>query len=312
MAIRQYIGARYVPAFFENSATNDSTWASNTSYEALTMVTWNNNIYTSKKPVPANIGNPAENPQYWIVTSNVNEQVAEIQEQIGVIDGEISEIQSDIEDLQEGLDDTNDDVDALDTRVTAIEQGGGFNIDALTADTTMAEGDELAFYDISATANKKITLANARKAFNVPNLTVTGNPTVTPATGYTASNNSLRYAVSADGKWAKIYGTLRQACGTNTGRTFATLSGIPFAAPSANFVVNGVGITIFTTGTGSGTPSTWTYFLVNCPELTFKTNGTIQIDVTALTTPPTSGYCTIFLEAVLLQVADFGDTPVEP
>ena len=95
MAFRQYIGARYVPTFFENSATGDSTWAANTAYEALTMVQWNNVTYTSKKPVPASVGNPSTAPEYWIVTSNVNAQVAELASQLADVDERVEDIETD-------------------------------------------------------------------------------------------------------------------------------------------------------------------------------------------------------------------------
>ena len=52
---RQYIGARYVPKFFEGEG-GSNTWAgSSVAYEALTVVTYLNNSYTSKKPVPAGV-----------------------------------------------------------------------------------------------------------------------------------------------------------------------------------------------------------------------------------------------------------------
>ena len=72
MSTRQYIGARYVPKF-----ANPLAWVSGASYEALTIVTYLNNSYTSKKPVPATIGNPAENPEYWVATGNYNAQIEE-------------------------------------------------------------------------------------------------------------------------------------------------------------------------------------------------------------------------------------------
>lgn len=93
MSTRQYIGARYVPIFFENSATNDATWASNTIYEPLVMVTWNMNTYISKKNVPANIGNPAENPEYWVAINMASEQLNSLAEQV-------SEIGSDLETIE--------------------------------------------------------------------------------------------------------------------------------------------------------------------------------------------------------------------
>lgn len=82
MPTRQYIGARYVPKFFENSATNDSTWAANTIYEPLTIVTWNGTSYTSKKRVPAGIGNPSANPEYWAATGQESQQVDALRVQL--------------------------------------------------------------------------------------------------------------------------------------------------------------------------------------------------------------------------------------
>lgn len=100
MAIRQYIGARYVPKFFENSETGDSTWASNTFYEALTMVTWNNLTYTSKIPVPASVGNPASAPQYWVITSNVNAQIDQLQQEVGELSDSVEDIDGRVEDVE--------------------------------------------------------------------------------------------------------------------------------------------------------------------------------------------------------------------
>ena len=65
-----YVGARYVPKFADPVA-----WTSGTSYEAMTIVTYNNSSYTSKVPVPPTVGNPANNPKYWALTGNYNTQV---------------------------------------------------------------------------------------------------------------------------------------------------------------------------------------------------------------------------------------------
>lgn len=77
MAVRQYIGARYVPKFYENS-DNTSEWRAGVIYEPLTIVTYNNNTYTSKISVPAHIGNPSSNPQYWVATGNFNAQLSQL------------------------------------------------------------------------------------------------------------------------------------------------------------------------------------------------------------------------------------------
>lgn len=83
MATRQYIGARYVPKIYKNSAnpsTND--WEADVPYEALTIVNYNYTSYTSRKPVPSNIGNPASNSEYWVESGSYNGQIAHLQEQI--------------------------------------------------------------------------------------------------------------------------------------------------------------------------------------------------------------------------------------
>lgn len=72
MAIRNYVGARYVPKF-----ANPVEWQANTSYEAMVIVTYNKSSYTSKIPVPPTVGNPAENSTYWVLTGNYNAQVEE-------------------------------------------------------------------------------------------------------------------------------------------------------------------------------------------------------------------------------------------
>ena len=74
MATRQYIGARYVPEFF-NGTGGSPEWVSGVAYEALTIVTRLNNSYTSRKSVPSNIGAPESNPEYWVSTYIENSAV---------------------------------------------------------------------------------------------------------------------------------------------------------------------------------------------------------------------------------------------
>ena len=77
MATRQYIGARYVTKIYENSLDPSSAeWEANVNYEPLTMVTYNNGSYLSKRTVPGNVGNPASNPTYWTQTGFYNGQIA--------------------------------------------------------------------------------------------------------------------------------------------------------------------------------------------------------------------------------------------
>lgn len=72
---RQYIGARYVPKFADPIA-----WDKANSYEALTIVTYLNNSYTSKKYVPANT--EITDTNYWVITGNYNAQVEQYRQEV--------------------------------------------------------------------------------------------------------------------------------------------------------------------------------------------------------------------------------------
>ena len=63
---RQYVGARYVPKVM-------GEWNKALEYEALSIVTYLGNSFTSKVPVPANID--ITNTTYWVNTGNYNAQV---------------------------------------------------------------------------------------------------------------------------------------------------------------------------------------------------------------------------------------------
>lgn len=98
---RQYIGARYVPKF-----ADPISWDKANSYEALTIVTYLNNSYTSKKPVPANT--EITDTEYWVVTGNYNAQVEEYRQETEKVKEDINNEKSDRENadiaLQEKID----------------------------------------------------------------------------------------------------------------------------------------------------------------------------------------------------------------
>lgn len=75
MPTRQYVGARYVPKF-----ANPIQWDSNNIYEPLEMVTYLNNTYTSKKPVPQGVD--INNKEYWVLTGNYNAQVEQYRQEV--------------------------------------------------------------------------------------------------------------------------------------------------------------------------------------------------------------------------------------
>lgn len=80
MAVMQYIGARYVPLFYEGS--NGAEWDPGVTYEPLTIVTYIGFSWTSKKQVPSSVGAPNLNPDYWVNTGNYNEQINALIEEI--------------------------------------------------------------------------------------------------------------------------------------------------------------------------------------------------------------------------------------
>ena len=88
--MRQYIGARYVPKFYENGS-GTSEWTENTQYEPLTIVTRNGNSYTSKKLVPASVGAPETNSSYWVSTGIYNAQVEQIRQSVSDLADEMTE-----------------------------------------------------------------------------------------------------------------------------------------------------------------------------------------------------------------------------
>lgn len=105
MDIRQYVGARYTIKVYENSLDPSSAdWEASTSYEPLVLVTYNNSSYLSKKEVPNNIGNPADNPTYWVCTGYVTGQITQLQNDIVRIDGDISDLNDELDDAERLID----------------------------------------------------------------------------------------------------------------------------------------------------------------------------------------------------------------
>lgn len=85
MAVRQYIGARYVPKF-----ANPTEWNPNMAYEPLTIVTYLNASYTSIMATPAGI--VPTNAQYWAPTGNYNAQVEAYRQEVQDVQTEINKI----------------------------------------------------------------------------------------------------------------------------------------------------------------------------------------------------------------------------
>lgn len=85
MAHRQYIGARYVPTFGRKDETSVE-WDNSAPYEALTIVTYQGDSYTSRQWVPSGIA--IDNGLYWAHTGIFNAQVEQYRSEVlGFEDG---------------------------------------------------------------------------------------------------------------------------------------------------------------------------------------------------------------------------------
>lgn len=109
MATRQYIGARYVPKFFENP-DGGNEWLNGIPYDALTIVSYADIRFISKKPVPANVGSPNNNPDYWIVSAqgggisqDILNQINENTENVASLKTSVAKINGDVSDMQEEI-----------------------------------------------------------------------------------------------------------------------------------------------------------------------------------------------------------------
>ena len=104
--MRQYIGARYVPTYYQNSLNpTSSEWEANVQYDPLTIVSLPNlHSYQSKKFVPANIGSPASNPEYWYDQGYASAYYQALQDQIDDMnDGTVpGSLQNQINDMNDG------------------------------------------------------------------------------------------------------------------------------------------------------------------------------------------------------------------
>lgn len=108
----QYIGARYVPIFYQNSLNPDSSeWENNVTYEPLTWVSLpNGTMYISKKTVPSTVGTPAQNGDYWLEAGQFNAYIQNLQQQIDDMnDGSVNgSLQNQINTIDTAITDMND------------------------------------------------------------------------------------------------------------------------------------------------------------------------------------------------------------
>lgn len=84
MAVREYVGARYVPLF-----ADPLQWSNTRTYEPLTIVVNQGNSYTSRQFVPTGID--ISNEDFWALTGNYNAQVEQYRQEVLAFDGRIND-----------------------------------------------------------------------------------------------------------------------------------------------------------------------------------------------------------------------------
>ena len=118
MAVREYIGARYVPLF-----ADPVEWDNTRTYEPLTIVMYQGDSYTSKQSVPVGIN--ILNETYWVPTGNYNAQTEAYRR-------ETREVQNSLDDIREDITDMSGDIQTLSEQQTQMSD------DITTLDTTLS------------------------------------------------------------------------------------------------------------------------------------------------------------------------------
>lgn len=109
---RQYVGARYVPKIM-------GEWNKALQYEALSVVTYMGNSFTSKVPVPANV--EIDNTDYWVNTGNYNAQVEEYRKEALAATQLANKTSTDLQTFKEKQTSTNNDINnKIDSTTSAL------------------------------------------------------------------------------------------------------------------------------------------------------------------------------------------------
>ena len=102
MAVRQYIGARYVPLFM-------GEWNNKVAYEPLSVVQYQGASYTSKQAVP--IGIEITNVDYWALTGNYNAQIEQYRQEVQEALRQLGEITTSVDELEKSTAQINDELE---------------------------------------------------------------------------------------------------------------------------------------------------------------------------------------------------------
>ena len=107
MAVRQFIGARYLVKF-------DGEWSQDEAYEAITAVQHEAFTYISKQPVPAGVA--ITNTDFWLLWADPNAQMEQLRETVESYTGSVTAIEEII---------PSSDFDSVNTVKAAIDANSG-------------------------------------------------------------------------------------------------------------------------------------------------------------------------------------------
>ena len=164
MAVKQYIGARYVPLM-------DGTYNPNKEYEPLTTVSYGQATYTSRKKVPAGVL-PTDS-EYWMFIPSGSQAVAELEEwktqtvdpfmqqttsDVSGLQSDVSGLQSDVSGLQSGVSGLQSDVSGLQSDVSGL----GGSVDNINSEITRLHAKDV---DLQNQINNIQPVANTERKY---------------------------------------------------------------------------------------------------------------------------------------------------
>ena len=162
----QYIGAKVTPTFYENPLDHSNLWVAGITYEELTVVSYNNVWYVSKKPVPAGV--LPTDTSYWIPYPYTDV---------------IGDYQNQLDDLRDDLSDTRTIIDLLHN----VEEGAIIDSPYTGGGAYPSAGAEFLI-----TANE-IKAGSIITQFDFQNSTASGDYSLTYSLWRKAGNGYERY-----------------------------------------------------------------------------------------------------------------------
>lgn len=173
---RQYVGARYVPKII-------GEWDKNIAYEALSIVTYKGNSFTSKIPVPAKVDIGDET--YWVNTGNYNVQIEEYRKEALEANQLANTTNTDLQTFKKNQTNINNEINSkIDSTTSALNKlkNNVFDGDTPSVITVAKNGgrfhtinDAITFAKKYCERNKRVTILIYAGVYN-ESIVLTKNP----------------------------------------------------------------------------------------------------------------------------------------